>query len=102
MSFQAINQDKAAAWRKALLLPGETDLVESGLRELAEYFGINREAARQQCLDALAESKREWEAAPRRTLEQVKDFYRSTRSYIFEHIWWHATDIETNSANVEI
>ncbi|MEO6723930.1 MAG: methyltransferase domain-containing protein [Blastocatellia bacterium] len=102
MSFQVIHQDKAAAWRKALLLPGETDMVESGLRELAEYFGISREAARQQCLDALAESKREWEAAPRRSLEQIKDFYRSTRSYIFEHVWWHATDIETNSANVEI
>ncbi|MDQ3009088.1 MAG: methyltransferase domain-containing protein [Acidobacteriota bacterium] len=102
MSFQAIHQDKAAVWREALLLPSETDLVESGLRELAEYFDISREAARQQCMDALAESKREWEAEPRRTLEQIKDFYRWTRSYIFEHVWWHATDIETNSANVEI
>lgn len=102
MSFQPINQDKNSIWREALLLPGETDLVESSLRELAEYFGITREVARQQCLDALAESKREWEAAPRRTLEQIKDFYRSTRSYIFEHVWWHATDLETNSANVEI
>ncbi len=102
MNFQPINLDRAAAWREALLLPGETDLVESSLGELAEYFGISRGEARQQCLDALAESKREWEAAPRRTPEQIKDFYRSTRSYIFEHVWWHATDVETNSANVEI
>ncbi len=97
-----MKQENAMAWREALLLPGETDLVESGLRELAEYFGIRREEARAQCEIALTESKREWEAAPRRTTDQIKDFYRSTRSYIFEHVWWHATDLAANSVNVEI
>lgn len=97
-----MEQNRIAVWREALLLPGETDLVESGLRELTEYFGITREEALRQCEDALAESKREWESSSRQTAEQIKDFYRSTRSYIFEHIWWHATDVETNSANVEI
>lgn len=95
-------QENVSAWREALLLPGETDLIESGLRELAEYFGISREEARRRCEKALAESKREWESAPRLTIEQVKDFYRRTSSYLFEHIWWHATDIETNAANVEV
>ena len=51
-----MKQENAMAWREALLLPGETDLVESGLRELAEYFGIRREDARAQCEIALAES----------------------------------------------
>lgn len=97
-----MNQDRIAVWRDALLLPGETDLIESGLRELAEYFGISRDEARRQCEASLAESKREWEAAPRRTPDEIKDFYRSTRSYIFEHVWWHATDLAPNTANVEI
>ncbi len=91
-----------AKWREALLLPGETDLAESGVRELAEYFGISRDEARRQCRGALEDSRREWNASPRRTPDQIVDFYRRTRSYLFEHIWWHATDVAENSANVEI
>ncbi len=102
MNLQSTKDERIAVWREALLLPGETDLIESGLRELAEYFGISREQARRQCEAALAESKREWEAAPRRTPDEIKAFYRSTRSYVFEHVWWHATDTAVNSANVEI
>lgn len=95
-----MSADQQNTWRAALLLPGESSLVESGLRELSEYFGISREDARRQCETALADSKSEWEASPRETPEQALDFYRQTRSYLFEHIWWHATDIERNSANV--
>jgi SAM-dependent methyltransferase len=97
-----MNSDNATQWCEALLLPGETDPVESGVRELAEYFGVSREEAKRACRDALGDSKREWESAPRRTPDQIVDFYRRTRSYLFEHVWWHATDIEENSANVEV
>lgn len=94
--------ENIAKWREALLLPGETDLVESGVRELAEYFGVSREEAMRDCRNALGDSKREWESASRQTPDQVVDFYRRTRSYLFEHVWWHATDLGENSANVEI
>lgn len=94
--------DKIAKWREALLLPGEDDLVESGVRELAEYFGVSRDEARRACLSALDDSRREWNLSPRQTHAQVIDFYRHTRSYLFEHVWWHATDTAENSANVEI
>jgi SAM-dependent methyltransferase len=89
-------------WREALLLPGETDPVESGVRELADYFGVSCEEAMRACRCALGDSRREWESAQRRTPAQIVDFYRLTRSYLFEHVWWHATDVEENSANVEI
>jgi ubiquinone/menaquinone biosynthesis C-methylase UbiE len=97
-----MNHSNTAKWREALLLPGETNLVESGLRELSEYFGVSREEARRVCENAVADSKREWESAPRQTRSQIIDFYRRARSYLFEHIWWHATDVETNVANVEL
>jgi len=97
-----MSAENFAKWSEALLAPGESDLVESGVRELAEYFGLSREEAMRACRDALSDSKREWESAPRRTPDQIIDFYRRTRSYLFEHIWWHATDLEENSANVEI
>jgi 2-polyprenyl-3-methyl-5-hydroxy-6-metoxy-1,4-benzoquinol methylase len=95
-----MKRDNNAVWREALLLPGETDPVESGVRELAAYFGISRAEAHRRCETALADSKCEWEAAPRDTPEQIKDFYRQTQSYLFEHIWWHATDAEANAPNV--
>lgn len=97
-----MTQETIAVWREALLLPGETDLVESALRELSEFYGISREEARRRCENALADSKREWECAERRTPEQIKHFYRSTQSYVFEHVWWHATDTATNAVNVEL
>ena len=97
-----MTQEHISAWRKALLLPGETDLIESGLRELAEFYGISRQEARQRCESALADSKREWELGQRRTPDEIKNFYRATQSYTFEHIWWHATDPTTNGFNVEL
>src|SRR5215468_6365915 len=97
-----MNADHPANWHEALLLPGETDLIESGLRELSEYFGVSREEARRDCDNAVADSKREWESKPRRTDDQILDFYRRARSYLFEHVWWHASDVETNAANVEV
>ena len=97
-----MNERLIQIWRETLLLPGETDPVESGLGELSEYFGISCEEARRACQVALEESKREWESAPRRTRKQIIEFYRSTHSYLFEHIWWHATDAKVNAANVAI
>jgi len=97
-----MTQENISAWREALLMPGETNLIESGLRELAEFYGISRQEAQQRCESALTDSKREWELSQRRTPDEIKNFYRTTQSYTFEHVWWHATDTTTNSINVEL
>lgn len=89
-------------WQDALLLAGETDLIESSVRELTEYFGISRVDALEACVTALGESKREWEAEPRETPHDIEAFYRTTRSYLFEHLWWHATDPGECAANVAL
>ena len=102
MANRRVSEAWVARWREALLLPGEADLVLSSLRELAEYFGMSPAEARRACEGALADSKREWNAAARQTPDQVVDFYDNTQSYIFEHIWWHAVNAEKNSANVVI
>src|SRR5262249_10927551 len=78
------------------------DPLQSGLHELAEFFGIDVEAARAEAEDAVAASRREWLAAPRDTPSAVLDFYRGTRSYVFEHVHWHATDAAVNAGNVAI
>lgn len=89
-------------WQEALLLDGETDLIESSVRELTEYFGISRVDALEACVTALRESKREWEADPRETPDDIEAFYRTTRSYLFEHLWWHATDPDKCAGNVAL
>ncbi|HYE72964.1 MAG TPA: hypothetical protein VEF04_06525, partial [Blastocatellia bacterium] len=52
-------------WSDALRLSDELDLEQSSLKELSEYFGISIDQARQACETALADSRREWETAPR-------------------------------------
>lgn len=94
--------DPARKWTGALSLPGEADLEQSSLGELADYFGLSREEARRACDSALADSRREWQAAERRTPAEVMDFYDRTRSYIFEHVWWHVHDNNNNAANVAV
>lgn len=94
--------DETSRWRAALALPGMTDPVESGLAELAMYFGISPVEARRSCASAVADSRREWESGARRTPAEIVGFYRATRSYIFEHVWWHATDGDNGAANVLI
>jgi SAM-dependent methyltransferase len=97
-----MNQANVKKWCEALLLSDETDLTRSGARELAEYFRVSEAEARQLCESSLTDSKQEWEAKARRTSEEILDFYDQTRSYIFEHVWWHAIDLESNTVNVEI
>lgn len=89
-------------WRQALLLPGEQDIRHSGLRELAEYYGVGIAEAERLCNSALADSKSEWEAQARQTSAAILDFYDRTQSYLFEHVWWHANDLTGNAINVEI
>jgi mycofactocin glycosyltransferase len=95
-----MRNDPASKWAEALSLPGAADFEQSSLGELADYFGLSRDEARRACESALADSRREWDEARRRTTAEVLDFYDRTRSYIFEHVWWHVHDHSNNAANV--
>jgi SAM-dependent methyltransferase len=92
----------SAKWCEALLLEGESCLIESSVRELTEYFGIRRVDALESCVTAGLEAKREWEAEPRHTVHDVEAFYRMTRSCLFENLWSHATAPAENAANVAL
>jgi len=88
-------------WRKALLLPGETDLLASAVTELSEYYGIPREEAARSAAEGVRRTRDAWNAAPRRTLGEIEEFYHSSEDYIFELIHWHATLTEAETlANV--
>ena len=55
-------------WRRALLLPGETDLLASALRELADYFGISTGEAEKRAREGVRRTRDAWNAAPRRSM----------------------------------
>jgi SAM-dependent methyltransferase len=88
-------------WRRALLLPGETDLLASAVRELAEYFGISAAEAERRAREGVIRTRDAWNAAPRRTRSEIEEFYNSSEDYIFELVYWHATLTEAETlANV--
>ena len=78
-------------WRRALLLPGETDLFASSVTELADYFGISRGEAEKRAREGVQRTRDAWNAAPRRTLKEIEAFYNTSQDYIFELVHWHAT-----------
>jgi SAM-dependent methyltransferase len=88
-------------WRQALLLPGETDLLASAVRELSDYFGITPEEASLRARDGVCRTRDAWNAAPRRTRKEIEEFYNTSQDYIFELVHWHATLSEAETlANV--
>jgi len=88
-------------WRRALLLPGETDLVASTMTELSDYFRISRDEAQRRAQDAVRRTRDAWNAAPRGTRQEIESFYNTSEDYIFELAYWHATLSEAETlANV--
>jgi SAM-dependent methyltransferase len=88
-------------WRQALLLPGETDLLASAVRELADYFRISPREAETRAREGVQRTRAGWNASPRRTRREIEDFYNTSQDYIFELVHWHATLSEAETlANV--
>lgn len=77
-------------WKNSLLLPGFDDPCDSALHELADYFHISLDEARARCEHWEEDSVHEWERAARDTPDGLLDFYRTTQSWIFDTVWYHA------------
>ena len=83
-----------ARWRRALLLPGETDLVRSILREIGGWRGIDDlEAVRHRCTTALADLKRHWQSTVAAVDgSSVERYYDTADLCIEELMWWHTLE----------
>ena len=77
-------------WRESVVLDGFADPSGSVLHELSLYFDISVDEARDRCLHWVRDSVQEWEASARDTPEGLLDFYRTTQSWIFDTMWYHA------------
>lgn len=93
--YRQVGQDSELAhfqqaWRESLLLPGYSDPLDSALAELSSYFHVDVEEARKRCESWEQDSVDEWERADRDTDDGLLEFYRSTQSWIYDTVWYHA------------
>jgi SAM-dependent methyltransferase len=86
----ASRSDLLEIWRESFVGDGYTDPRESALNELALYFNITPEQARDRCIHWAEDAVAEWEAASRDTPEGLLGFYRSQKSWIFDSTWYQA------------
>jgi hypothetical protein len=80
-----------AAWTRALLLPGETDLARSTLIEMGRWRGIgDLDEVRRRCAASLADLKRHWEqTVPSVDPRSVERYYDTADLCVEELMWWH-------------
>jgi SAM-dependent methyltransferase len=96
---QKLELDKyAEIWKRALLLPGEVDLVHSTLIEIGRWRGIDDlTIVRRRCEDSLRSLKLRWEQTVQQVeSQQVENYYDAAEDCIEELMWWH-TISEDNS-----
>jgi SAM-dependent methyltransferase len=81
----------ATIWKKALLLPGELDLVHSTLVEVGHWRGIDDLAlVHRRCEGALRAVKRRWEQTVQNVeAREVEKYYDTTDDHVEELMWWH-------------
>lgn len=96
---QKLELDKyAEIWKRALLLPGEDDLVRSTLIEIGRWRGIDDlDVVRRRCEDSLRALKLHWEQTVHQVdSQQVENYYDAADDCIEELMWWHTLS-EDNS-----
>jgi mycofactocin glycosyltransferase len=81
----------AAIWTRALVLPGEDDIVRSTLIEIARWRRIGDLAlVRKRCEGAVGSLKLRWEQTVQEPgARQVEKFYDTADDYVEDLMWWH-------------
>jgi GT2 family glycosyltransferase len=72
-------------WRKALFLPGRRDLTASFVEELASFYAISKEEAREKMSAAEKELADKFRKCP-----DPEKFYQNNKLYSFSLAGWHA------------
>ncbi len=78
-------------WTEALRRPGEPDLEESLVGELAAYAGASdHETVRARCRQAVAAIRNDWnDTVDPADATAVERFYDKTEAHLYELMWWH-------------
>jgi SAM-dependent methyltransferase len=88
-----------SVWRRALILEGHPDFQESLLSELSRYLGCADMAEiRKRCQGAVKAIKEAWHEKTNRISDRaaVEDFYHHNQAMLYELMWWHSLDDDTD------
>src|SRR5579883_3324558 len=81
-------------WRKALMMPGHSDLKESLVWELGEYLGLQDLAKLwRRCCESTQSMKDEWQKSiDDKNRRAVEKFYDDSQAMMDELVWWHTLE----------
>ena len=83
----ALASPEMAAYRASLMLPGQPSIRASILDDLSTYYGLDSEECVRRCVNWEQWSVEEWQERPRDSSDALTDFYNTTHSWSFDHIW---------------
>ena len=84
----AYTSSAMALYRDALRLQGISDIREAVLDDLGTHYGLSKQECVERCLHWEEWSVQEWSKCARSTKEEITDFYRSTKSWSFDLLWY--------------
>ena len=84
----ALTSEELQRFRDGLGLPAGGDVRAGVLDDLSNYFGIGPDECVKRCLHWEESSVTEWFERTRETPDGLLDFYRSTRSWAFDLLWF--------------
>lgn len=83
----ALTSPEMAVYRASLLLPGQPDVRASILDDLSTYYKLDPDECVRRCVHWEQWSVQEWQERPRDSADGLTDFYNTTESWSFDHIW---------------
>ena len=98
----AYTSSAMAFYRDALRLRGVSDIREAVLDDLGTHYGLSKQECVERCLHWEEWSVQEWSKGARSTKEEITDFYRSTKSWSFDLLWYGYLQAEGHANPVSV
>ena len=84
---EALASSEMATYRATLMLPGQPSIRASILDDLSTYYHLDPDECVRRCVKWEQWSVEEWQERPRDSAAGLTDFYNTTESWSFDHIW---------------
>jgi hypothetical protein len=85
---QAFASPEMEEFARALHLGEETDARRAALDDLSTFFGLDVDTCLNRCINWEDWSVEEWQAERRDSADSLSRFYRTTKSWAFDLLWY--------------
>ena len=84
---EALASPEMATYRATLMMPGQPTVRASILDDLSTYYHLDPDECVRRCVNWEQWSVEAWQERPRDSIDGLTDFYNTTESWSFDHIW---------------